>query len=90
MTDIQRLGFIPNAAPIKIKTAAATYEALSIDWIEPRANWPASSGLMAEVADNSTGALPGQRLRVFVPWWNIQFISQVIPPVVDPESALKK
>jgi len=83
MTNILPLTFEDTTFPVIVTLSTGqTYTALTLDWNFPRKDWAAPTGVMLEVADPTANAPVGQRLRVFVPWNSIKYITQVIaaPP----------
>lgn len=84
MSEIRPLGFESNQFPVTLTlNSGQTYQVMTIDWLSARAGWPAANGVMVEVKDPATGAPEGQKLKVWVPWWNIKFITQVVPAPVQ-------
>lgn len=82
MTAIIPLGFDAGAEPVKVKLQSGEeFVALELDWVNLRKDWPAPNGVMLTIE------LPdGNQLKAFVPWWNIQYISQlevIETPVIE-------
>jgi hypothetical protein len=91
MSELLPLAFENTPYPVIVTTSnGVQYTALTLDWVYLRKDWAAPTGLMLEVADPTANAPVGQKLKVFVPWNSVRWVTQVVPaPEVPPVETLK-